>query len=82
MATPVPRRHIQIVKSVVPTLEDVRVAVEATEPATADEVRKHLGQPWERRQTVRNRLDDLVLAGVLIRDERRPARYAINTLTP
>lgn len=61
-----------------PTLHQVRVAVERIQPATVREVLTELGCEWSARGTVRNRLDELVLSGVLVTDYNRPARFARN----
>lgn len=63
-----------------PTSDDVVAAVETCEPATVMDVLRALDAPWEQRGTVRNRLDDLAAGGVLITDEERPRRYALNHL--
>lgn len=61
-------------------LTDVVAAVARCEPATVMEVLAELGGPWEDRGTVRNRLYELVELGLLIDDEARPLRFAINHL--
>lgn len=60
------------------TFTQVKRAVADIEPCTAAEVLTHLGLSWTQRTTVRNRINQLVDSGILISDEKRPARFAVN----
>jgi hypothetical protein len=67
-----------------PTETEIFGAVLALEPEapTVQQVADALGCPWEMRGTIRNRVYDLIARGLLIEDEGRPMRVAVNHLEP
>lgn len=64
------------------TLDDVLDAVGRCEPATVTDVLTALALPWSARGTVRNRLYELEDQRLVICDDERPMRFALNGATP